>query len=172
MINELDERMMMKKGDRFVTTEETPAHCLTVWGAPYTGGFRCVIPKGTVLVVAHEPVTGASGFTVVPEEYERMEEMLVPEEDRKSREYGGYYFVFNHDEVGLKLVKLPDRVAETNLFKRAINRKELLQVAVGLAAFILLIVVGEKLNIPTKYTFLSVAIGVFIIGRVFFHKRR
>jgi hypothetical protein len=165
----------IKKGDRFTTVDDTPVHGLTVWGAPYTGGFRCVIPKGTVLVVAHDPVTGALGFTVVPEEYEKMEEVLVPEEDRTSRKYGGYYFVFTYDELGTKLVNFSSeniKESKTNILRRSLSPKELLQVAIGLAGFILVIVIGESLKFPIKYTFFIIAIGIFFIGHVFSSIRR
>ena len=95
----------IKKGDRFTVINDIKVNGLTVWGAPYTGGFECTLPKGTVLVAPDKQVKGAKGFSVVPENYKEMESILVPKKDRENQKYGGYYFVFLNSDIGLVITK-------------------------------------------------------------------
>ncbi len=92
--------------DKFIATRDLHATGLTSWGAPYTGSFGCVIPKGTVLIALSEQVSEATGFGVIPERYKELESMLVPESDRAHKKYGGYYFVFSVDDIGDKLLRV------------------------------------------------------------------
>lgn len=94
------------QGDRLVVIKAFPALGVTQWRAPFTGGFECVVPAGSLLVVlsAH---TAAEGFACKPEDYERLETLLVPQEDRTSENYDGYYLVLNKSDVGEKLQRVP-----------------------------------------------------------------
>ena len=93
----------IRKGDRFVTLTEMPATGLTHWRAPFTGGFECRIPEGTVLVAMHDSATVSTGFGVRPENYEELEKKLVPEADRTADKYGGYSFVISYREIGKRV---------------------------------------------------------------------
>jgi hypothetical protein len=73
---------------------------LSTWRAPFTGDFQTTIPQGTVLVSDSGQREGAPGFSVVPEDYERLEPQLVPDDTRLAEKYGGYYFVFLATDVG------------------------------------------------------------------------
>ena len=90
-------------GDRFITTQDIEASGLTTWGAPYTGSFNCVIPAGTILVARYDQVEGAKGFGCIPADYQKLEKILVPEEDRQAKKYSGYYFVTSNADIGPKL---------------------------------------------------------------------
>lgn len=96
----------IRKGDRFLALSEIPAMGLTHWGAPFTGGFECKIPKGTILVAVHDSVLISTGFGVEPENYEELEKQLVPDEDRTAEKYGGYSFVIKYGEIGKRVKQI------------------------------------------------------------------
>ena len=73
---------------------------LTHWRAPFTGGNRARIPAGTVLVVAFDRLPAAPGFTVTPQDYETLENLLVPPEDRLAGKYSGYSASLTVDDIG------------------------------------------------------------------------
>lgn len=100
----------VRKGDRFLALTELQAKGLTHWRAPFTGGFECNVPKGTILVAVHDSAPISTGFGVEPENYEELEKQLVPEEDRTAEKYGGYSFVINYREIG-KRVKQVQQIA-------------------------------------------------------------
>lgn len=90
--------------ERFITAKDIEIHGLTTWAAPFTGGFKCVIPKGTTIIAYDQQVPGAEGFAAIPENYEELESLLVPESDRSHYKYTGYYFVFPRKDIGDKLI--------------------------------------------------------------------
>ena len=50
------------KGQKFIITEDYSTSCLTTYRAPYTGGFNCVVPKGTIFEIASDSHVEAKGF--------------------------------------------------------------------------------------------------------------
>jgi hypothetical protein len=74
-----------------------------MWKASFTSGFHCTIPKGTVLVVENDPMPQATAVYCVPEDYDTLEQVVVPEEDRLAAKYNGYALTVPLDEFGNKL---------------------------------------------------------------------
>src|SRR5882724_4959747 len=70
---------LVEKGDRFLVTNDMPTSGLAVEAAPASGGFKCTVPAGTVLVADGDQREGAPGFYCRPENYKEMEQSLVPE---------------------------------------------------------------------------------------------
>lgn len=103
------EKDRVKKGDKFITQKTIETDGLTSWAAPYTGSFRCTLPKETIVVAIHDQVEGAKGFGVVPEKYDELESQLVPESDRTHKKYSGYSFVFLSENIGDTLMPLKRR---------------------------------------------------------------
>lgn len=97
-------------GDRLITTEDIKTHVAVSWAAPYTGGYDCVIPKGTVLVALRDQRDGALAFSCIPERYQKLEKDFVPVSDRYALKYVGYHFAFTNAEVGVRL-ELVSRVS-------------------------------------------------------------
>ncbi len=93
----------IRKGTRFEALADIQARGLIHWKAPLTTGFRCVIPKGTVLVAFGDFAPFSLGFSRVPEDSVGFERMFVPEEHRKDDRYGGYSFTFTRLAIGSKL---------------------------------------------------------------------
>jgi hypothetical protein len=97
---------LVKKGDRFRIIKDIDTQALTTWGA-WTGGYDCTIPEGTIIVADHDQVSGANAFSAIPENYKEIEEMVIPEENRK-HQYGDYHLVFLQSDIGDKLIELLD----------------------------------------------------------------
>ena len=96
----------VKKGDRFEAMADFKTHGMTHWKAPFTGGFQCVVPKGTILVADYDSPKLSTGFGVTPENYAELEIRLVPEEDRSAQKYNGYSLSLRYGLIGKKLRKL------------------------------------------------------------------
>ena len=103
----MDNNRLIQEGDRFIVTQDLSTDGLSTWAAPFTGSFKCVIPKGTVMI-ASEQVPGALGFCAIPENYHDLEPQVVPQADRSHRKYTGYYFVFLTQAIGNTLAVHPD----------------------------------------------------------------
>lgn len=88
----------ISKGARFQVIEDVETDGLVHWSAPFTSGFHCVIPKGTVLVTFRDSES-ASALGLVPENYKEFEQKFVPESDRTADKYAGYSFVFTRSEA-------------------------------------------------------------------------
>lgn len=74
--------------------------------AIYGGGFKCVVPKGTILVADHDSVRLSTGFVVVPDKHAEMEEMLVSKEDSAAQKYAEYSLVLSYRLIGKRLRKI------------------------------------------------------------------
>lgn len=106
-IKNFDDQSPIKKGDRFVLTGDWNTNALTHWAAPFTGGEICVVPKGTVLIAAHDLVVSASGFYVRPKDYEELEKVLIPEGTRTADKYDGYSLVLLCNDIGNLAKRIP-----------------------------------------------------------------
>lgn len=98
---------MIKKGDRLVAIEDVDAAGVTTWAAAYTGGFDCTIPRGTVLISLQDQFPGAKFLMAVPDRYQDLEKLMVPESDRLHKKYGGYHLVLKSGDVGRKFFVAP-----------------------------------------------------------------
>ena len=92
---------LVRSGDRFRVTRDVESHVQLGGYAPsHSVGVDCVIPAGTVLV-ALDQVSGASAFGCYPEDYDRLEKVLIPESERESFAYAGSYsLTFRVSEIG------------------------------------------------------------------------
>jgi hypothetical protein len=95
---------LIKKGDRFLLVKDIETQAYTTWGG-WTGGHKCTIQKDTVIIADNDQIIGASGFSAVPENYEEIEELIIPEEYRKEP-YSGYHLIFLQKDIGDKLIPL------------------------------------------------------------------
>jgi len=85
----------IKKGQRYRTRADMEVLFCTTWRAPFTGGGRGTLRGGTVLIIDHDPPPHATGAACTPENYDEVEQYLVPEEDRNADKYGNFYLVLN-----------------------------------------------------------------------------
>ena len=79
---------------------------MTYFNGPFSGGFDCVIPRGSVMRVYD--VTEL-GFLCTPEG--ELESALVPVGERSNPKYSSAAFTFNLGEIGrrFELVSLPGK---------------------------------------------------------------
>jgi hypothetical protein len=90
---------LVQEGDRFITTDDFPTGGMAAYSAPYSSGFNCVVPRGTILVADQDQLQDAPSFVCMPEKYKEMEELLVPEAERNDK-YLGYYLVCRGAAIG------------------------------------------------------------------------
>ena len=94
-----------EEGDRFIVMKDMPSSGLVSYAAPASGGFKCIIPAGIILIAAQNQRRGFPGFYCRPENYEELETLLVPESERQGN-YMGYILVCHSVDIGdaLKLI--------------------------------------------------------------------
>jgi hypothetical protein len=90
----------VRKCGRWRVMTDLPSRGITTWTAPFTGGFECVIPNGTVLTVEHDPVMGAKAVYCRPENYKDFESAFVPAEEREAENYSGYALSISLTDFG------------------------------------------------------------------------
>jgi len=89
-----------KNGELYESTSEIEVNYLTHWKAPATDGGKGILPKGIVVAVSFNPrITEAIGVMAKPIEYERVEEILIPEDVRSGSKYGGYSIVVKTQQL-------------------------------------------------------------------------
>ncbi len=88
-----------QKGETYEVVNAFTATVLTMWKAPFTGGYEKTIPCGLRFVVAYEPPATATAVSADAEPYSEWEKILVGAEDRNKPKYGGYCLVINFQQV-------------------------------------------------------------------------
>lgn len=87
------------KGQRYRTLQPLNIRFLTHWLAPFTDGGSGILPAGEVFIVRFDPPPGASAANCEAERKLEVEELLVPEADRRAPKYGGYSLVIDFDAI-------------------------------------------------------------------------
>jgi hypothetical protein len=95
-----------KKGQRYVVSVPFPAHVLTMWHAPFTGGEERVLPAGLEFLIETDPPPHATAAIALPDRYEDWECKLVSQRDRNAEKYGGYYLVVPFKMLDEKCVRV------------------------------------------------------------------
>jgi hypothetical protein len=82
-----------RQGDVYEALHDAPVHFMTAWSAPFTGGGESVLKAGDKVLVdqmPHDPK--AISVYAVALDYSAMETRVVPESERTSPKYAGFYF--------------------------------------------------------------------------------
>jgi len=85
-------------GEIYETLEDHEVSFVTHWRAPFTGGGKGILPKGTrvrVHVCDPEPLGVYADAVDAPD----LEQLLVPAEERQADNYGGYTLSISTDEL-------------------------------------------------------------------------
>ena len=90
---------LVTKGCRFLVVKDMPSSGIVYYAAPASGGFKCIVPAGTILIAEQNQRLGFPGFYCRPENYEEMEKILVPESERQSKNIG-YTLVCKSADIG------------------------------------------------------------------------
>jgi hypothetical protein len=80
-----------KKGDMYEARRDVQVGYVTSWGAPYTGGGTGELKTGERVIVENDPLPRpiyAFGKAI---DYARVEARMIPEKDRTSEKYAGFY---------------------------------------------------------------------------------
>jgi len=89
-----------QKGDLYESLEDQEIEYMTAWAAPYTGGGKGLLLKGGQIWIHSDPAGKKPlGAYALPVEYEKIEARMVPESERSSEKYGGFYFYFKTVEL-------------------------------------------------------------------------
>jgi hypothetical protein len=82
-----------QKGEEYEVITAFTASVLTVWKAPFTGGYEKAFPIGLRFVVAHEPSTSATAVSADAVPTSKWERVLVDARDLEDPKYNRFYLV-------------------------------------------------------------------------------
>lgn len=92
-----------RQGDLYEALCDQVVSYLTAWAAPYTGGGEALLLQGERVWIEIAPGDEqAIGSYALPVEYDKLEARMVPEGERKSAKYGGFYFYFSTRDLNEK----------------------------------------------------------------------
>lgn len=92
-----------RQGDLYEALCDQTVSYLTAWAAPFTGGGEALLLQGERVWIENMPADDrAIGVYALPVEYDRLETRMVPEGERKSAKYGGFYFYFSTRDLNEK----------------------------------------------------------------------
>ncbi len=81
-----------QKGDIYESLRDQKVDYLVFWSAPYTDGGEGMLNKGEIIHIEDDPeVEKPRGSYATPENYETLEERLIPDNIRSDKKYRGYY---------------------------------------------------------------------------------
>jgi len=91
---------MIRKNQIYETKEDLDITCMTAWRAPFTGGYKRVLPKGERIRIYNDPPATASAVYCEPLRYKELHKAMVPLADRlRFWVYSGYYFCIKLDDI-------------------------------------------------------------------------
>ncbi|MDQ3820175.1 MAG: hypothetical protein M3362_21195 [Acidobacteriota bacterium] len=96
----------VKEGERFLLLLDIETIGGVHFKAPTTGGFKCTIPRGTVLIAWDKSRPETGSFSCLPENEKEFEESFVPIEDRNNQKYAGYSLVMGCNEIGKRIKRI------------------------------------------------------------------
>lgn len=99
-------RVEVKKGNRFVTAVDISTYGSLFYKAPFSSDFKCVIPKGTILVALDDRQPMSVAFRCIPENTKEFEKQFVPMEARTSAKYDGYCLTMKFWNIGRSIKRL------------------------------------------------------------------
>ena len=80
------------QGDVYESLSDQPIRYLTAWRAPFTGGGECTILTGERVWIDNDPGDEKPiGVYAMPVEYDKLEQRMVPAEERSAAKYNGFY---------------------------------------------------------------------------------
>jgi hypothetical protein len=87
-------------GDVYESLIDQPVEFLVAWHGPFTTGGNGTLMKGErVRISSSAEDEKPIGVNALAVEHKRLEERMVPKEDRDDPKYGGFYFVFKTVEL-------------------------------------------------------------------------
>ena len=89
----------MKRGQVYHAMQDVPMIGLVILNAAGSGGFHCILPKGTKIVIDSDPFFLSKGTYVLPLNYKELESKIVPSKEREFSKYKGYVLSLNFKDL-------------------------------------------------------------------------
>ena len=97
-----------KNDEVFEAKHDVQVSCIVHWKGPYSGSAQGVLPKGTrVRVSVTGPDEEPVGVYAAALNAEEIELLLIPEAERKSRQYGGFSLFFSTAQLNRDFMLVP-----------------------------------------------------------------
>ncbi len=97
----------VKRGQIYRAIKEVPMLGMVILNAAGSGGFDCIIPKNTRVVIDSDPFFMSKATYVLPLNYKELEEKIVPLKEREFFKYKEYVLSLNFKDLPY-FVKEPD----------------------------------------------------------------
>jgi hypothetical protein len=95
----------INENDRFIVIKGFKSNCLTHFNGPYTLGFECMVPKGTILIAYHASEIISAGFSCIPEKPQEFEQ-FIPIEQRNDPKYQSFSIGLRYRDIGYLIDKI------------------------------------------------------------------
>jgi len=91
-----DDARIPRKGDVYEALDDLNINYMTAWAAPFTGSGKAILEKDERIWIDSEPMENKPiGTYALPVDYARLEQQMVPKEEREASNYGGFYLFFS-----------------------------------------------------------------------------
>jgi hypothetical protein len=91
------------KGDVYETLEDFEVPYMTSWRAPFTGGGKALLKRGDQIEIPDSSVIPQPILVYARAvNYRELEVRVVPESERKSESYTGFYFAVRTSDLNTK----------------------------------------------------------------------
>lgn len=102
-----------RQGDVYESLLDQTVGYLTAWSAPFTGSGVALLPKGERVWIDGDPRDETPlGTYALPVEYDKLQERMVPREEREDSRYGGFYFYFTTVDLNEKFALVETAAAK------------------------------------------------------------
>ena len=100
----------LKRGQIYRAVKDVPMGGLVILRAAGSGGFDCIIPKDTRLVIESDSLLFTKGAYAMPLNYKELEVKIVPKEERDFFKYKEYVLCFNFEDLPCFVKELDGQV--------------------------------------------------------------
>jgi hypothetical protein len=91
---------VIARGQRYRTISPIPVAALTLWAAPFTGGYERMLPAGEEFEVSADPPGTATAVMCDAVDYARLHSQLIPRGDRwRFWSYRGFYLSIQRKDI-------------------------------------------------------------------------
>ena len=88
-----------KDGEIFEAKSDVEVYCCIYCLNPSSSGVDCIIPKGTRVIVRYYKDNKPLMVDVIPINYDQIDKLVVPKEERNAHKYAGYNLSTNIDAL-------------------------------------------------------------------------
>ena len=89
----------VKRGQIYRAIKDVPMLGMVILKAAGSGGFDCMLPKGTKIVIDSDPFFMSKATYALPLNYKELEEKLVPLKEKQFSKYKEYVLSLNFKDL-------------------------------------------------------------------------